>query len=163
MPNAPRVYRNGIHEGVDFYGVDNCTTVVKGTPVLAAKAGRVVRADLDYVDLTRADVEKYSANPNTEEALDHYRGRQVWVDHGNGVITRYCHLSAVAPGIVVGTNVTQGQLIANVGNSGTPESVINPTSEIHLHFELRLPDGTYLGKNLPPAEVRALYTTLFAP
>ena len=25
MPNAPRTYRQGTHEGVDFYQVDNCT------------------------------------------------------------------------------------------------------------------------------------------
>ena len=39
MPNAPRDYRGGIHEGVDFYGIDNCTTIVKGTAVMAAKDG----------------------------------------------------------------------------------------------------------------------------
>jgi murein DD-endopeptidase MepM/ murein hydrolase activator NlpD len=162
MPNAPRVYRNGIHEGVDFYGVDNCTSVTRGTPVLAAKAGKVIRADLDYVDITAAEVEKYSANPNTEEALDEYRGRQVWVDHGNGIVTRYCHLSAVAPGIVMGVSVTQGQVIASVGESGTPESVRAPGSEYHLHFELRTGD-TYLGKGQTPGVVRSAYLTLFAP
>src|SRR5690606_17504275 len=33
MPNAPREYRQGTHEGVDFYDVDNCTPVTVGTPV----------------------------------------------------------------------------------------------------------------------------------
>src|SRR5262249_23519912 len=141
MPNAPRPYRNGIHEGVDFYQVDNCTAITRGTNVIAAKGGRVVRADLNYVDVTAAEVAAYEANPNTEEALDKFRGRQVWVDHGNGIVTRYCHLNGIAPGITVGTQVTQGQLIAFVGESGTPESVSNPGTELHLHFELRIGPG----------------------
>src|SRR6185295_10242022 len=98
MPNAPRVYRNGTHEGIDFYGVDNCTTIVRGTNVLAARDGKVVRADLAYVDITQAEVDRFNANPNTEGALDSYRGRQVWVEHGvdatgQKIITRYAHLS----------------------------------------------------------------------
>ena len=39
MPGAPRAYRNGIHEGVDFYNADNCVPVDIGTEVLAAKVG----------------------------------------------------------------------------------------------------------------------------
>src|SRR4029079_11506325 len=39
MPNAPRDYREGVHEGIDFYESDNCTTIKKGTSVMAAKAG----------------------------------------------------------------------------------------------------------------------------
>ena len=77
------------------------------------------------------------------------------------IITRYCHLSAVAPGITVGTQVAKGQLIAAVGESGTPESVTRPGSEYHLHFEIRTGDG-FLGKALPPAQVRALYVAAFA-
>jgi murein DD-endopeptidase MepM/ murein hydrolase activator NlpD len=167
MPNAPRVYRNGIHEGVDLYDEDNCTRISRGSEVLAARQGRVVRADLAYVDITAAEVAKYSQNPNTEEALDKYRGRQVWIEHGvdstgNKIVTRYAHLSGIAPGIAVGAQVSRGQLIAFVGESGTPESVSNPGSEYHLHFELRVGDS-YLGKALPPAQVRSLYLALFSP
>jgi murein DD-endopeptidase MepM/ murein hydrolase activator NlpD len=167
MPNAPRPYRNGVHEGVDFYPSDNCTLIARGTPVLAAKPGAVIRADLDYKDITAAEVAKYEANPNTEEALDSFRGRQVWVDHGvdangNRIITRYCHLSAIAPGISKGVQVSKGQQIASVGESGTPESVVGSGSELHLHFEIRVGDG-YLGKALPRSEVRALYVAAFGP
>jgi murein DD-endopeptidase MepM/ murein hydrolase activator NlpD len=166
MPNAPRPYRNGVHEGVDFYDSDSCTGITRGTQVLAAKAGTVVRADLDYKDITAAEVAKYQANPNTEEALNSFRGRQVWVDHGvdaggQRIITRYCHLSAVAPAIAVGTQVARGQFIAAVGESGTPESVVRPGSEYHLHFEIRI-GGAFLGKALPPAQVRTLYVAAFA-
>ncbi len=162
MPNAPRPYREGIHEGVDFYDSDNCTRIARGTPVLAAKPGRIIRADLSYNDMTPAELAKYSANPNTDEALDKFRGRQVWVDHGNGIVTRYCHLSGVAPGIAAGTTVATGQVLGYVGESGTPESVTAPGTENHLHFELRAGDS-YLGKGLPAAEVRQLYQTLFSP
>lgn len=162
MPNAPRTYRKGTHEGIDFYNSDNCTKITRGTHVLAAKAGRVVRADLSYVDVTKKQVDAYLADPNTEASLDQFRGRQVWIDHGNGVITRYCHLSGIAPGVAVGTSVPAGQLVGFVGESGTPSSVTNPGHEYHLHFELRV-GGAYLGKGLTPAQVRALYVTAFRP
>ena len=84
------------------------------------------------------------------------------MDHGNGIVTRYCHLSAVPDGIQVGTKVAQGEVIAAVGDTGTPESITDPTAEMHLHFELRAGDS-YLGKGLPPDEVRQLYVNLFSP
>jgi murein DD-endopeptidase MepM/ murein hydrolase activator NlpD len=160
MPNAPRPYRNGIHEGVDFYDADNCTRITKGTEVLAARTGRVVRADLEYRDLTSAQMSQFLANPNTEEALDAFRGRQVWIEHDGGTITRYAHLSGISPGILVGATVRRGQVVAYVGESGTPESITNPGHEYHLHFEVRTAYG-YLGKDLPPADVRELYLKLF--
>lgn len=167
MPGAARAYRNGIHEGIDFYQVDNCTKISKGTPVRAAKDGTVIRADQGYHDLTRAELaaadEKIAAGQANDPALlDLLRGRQVWVDHGDGVVTRYAHLSAIPPEIQVGRKVVQGETIAFVGDSGTPESIADPTSEMHLHFELRTGDS-YLGRGLPPAQVRKLYENLFAP
>ena len=164
MPNAPRPYRNGVHEGVDFYAVDNCTTITKGTAVTAAKAGTVIRADLNYVNPTPEQMSLYLANPNTDASLDAFRGRQVWVRHDDGgfYVTRYAHLDGIAPGITVGMRVNAGQQIAFVGESGTPESMTNPGSEYHLHFEMRIGD-TYLGAGQTPAEVRQLYQTLFSP
>jgi murein DD-endopeptidase MepM/ murein hydrolase activator NlpD len=162
MPNAPRTYRLGIHEGVDFYNVDNCAQIGLGTPVKAAKAGRVIRADTNYENITPAKLNELLANPTTDAALDAFRGRQVWIDHGGGVVTRYCHLSAIAQGLSVGQNINQGDVIAYVGESGTPESVSNPGHEYHLHFELRV-GNSYLGAGESPLRVRELYTTLFAP
>jgi len=167
MPNAPRPYRDGVHEGIDFYGSDSCTTVEKGTPVLAAKDGVVIRADRDYTELTQAQLDAANQRiadgyPNDFAVLDLFRGRQVWIDHGNGIVTRYAHLSGVADGVEVGAKVVQGQTIAFVGESGTPESITNPGTENHLQFELRTGDS-YLGEGLPPDEVRALYENLFKP
>jgi len=160
MPNAPRTYRKGTHEGIDFYHSDNCTPINRGTRVIAAKAGRVVRTDLSYVDVTKQQVDAYLADPNTEASLDQFRGRQVWIDHGGGIVTRYCHLSGIVSGLGVGQLVTAGQVVGFVGESGTPSSVSNPGHEYHLHFELRV-GASFLGKGLPPARVRALYRAAF--
>lgn len=165
MPNAPRDYRSGIHEGVDFYGYDSCTDIEAGQPVIAAKDGVVVRVDLDYHDLTQEELDAANGRiaagePNVFEVLDLFRGRQVWIDHGNGIVTRYAHLGSIEPGLQEGERVAQGQTIAGVGDSGTPESLSNPGTENHLHWELRIGE-TFLGVELPPEEVRALYEGLF--
>lgn len=167
MPNAPRDYRGGIHEGVDFYGYDNCTHIAQGTPVMAAKDGVVVRADWAYHSLTQPELDAANAkiasgHANDPDVLDLFRGRQVWVDHGRGIVTRYVHLFGIADGVQVGAKVAQGQVIAYVGDSGTPESLSAPGTQEHLHFELRAGDN-YLGKGLPPDTVRALYENLFEP
>jgi len=162
MPNAPRTYRSGIHEGVDFYGVDNCTQIGLGTPVVAVKAGRIIRIDHAYVDLTPQTLAALRANPTADESLDAFRGRQVWIDHGDGVVTRYCHLSGVLPEMEVNDLVAQGTTIGYVGESGTPGSVESPGLEFHLHWELRT-GGSYLGAGQDAAQVRALYLALFSP
>ena len=167
MPNAQRAYRGGIHEGVDFYGYDNCTRIAKGTAIVAAKDGTIIRADHDYQPLTEAqllaaDKRISEGHANDPDIFDLFRGRQVWIDHGNGIVTRYAHTSDVAANIHVGDIVHQGDVIAFVGDSGTPESISSPGTEEHLHFELRAGD-TFLGKGLPAADVRVLYGHLFSP
>ena len=167
MPNAPREYRGGVHEGIDFYDYDNCAKITKGTPIVAVKDGVVIRADHGYHPLTQAELDAADqritdGHPNDFDVLDLFRGRQVWVDHGKGIITRYAHTSAIPDNIEVGAKVAQGEVIAFVGDSGTPESISNPDTEEHVHFELRAGDS-FLGQGLPPDEVRALYERLFAP
>ena len=168
MPNAPRAYRNGVHEGVDWYDLSSCATIVEGTPVYAMYGGVVVRSDYDYLDLTPQQVAELAdrtaqqgfSDPDT---LDLYRGRQVWIDHGGGIITRYGHLGRIEDGgTYVGASVERGQVIAYVGESGTPESVTDPGTEMHLHAEVRVGDG-FLGEGLPPDEVRRLWERLFGP
>lgn len=166
MPNAPREYRAGIHEGLDFYTYDNCTEVPAGTPVLAAKAGKVVRTDHDFPEMTAAELAGLLARTQRqgytdEQALDRFRGRQVWIDHGGGVVTRYCHLGGIPAEVRVGSRVDAAEVIGFVGESGTPEAVTSPGVEAHLHFEVRVGDS-FLGKGLPPEQVRWLYERLFS-
>jgi murein DD-endopeptidase MepM/ murein hydrolase activator NlpD len=167
LPNAPRRYRQGVHEGLDFYPGLACAPIAEGTAVLAMHDGTVIRADTDYVELTRerlAELRQLTAEAGTTppDVLDEYRGRQVWVDHGHGIVTRYCHLSFIVPGLAEGAYVRQGQPIAGVGESGTPESLESPGTEMHLHAEVRVGD-TFLGQGLPADIVRALYARLFEP
>jgi len=166
LPNAPRPYRAGVHEGIDFYPGQACADITEGTPVVAAKAGVVIRANWTFVEMTPAELDELltrsqSQGYTDEAALDRFRGRQVWIDHGGGVITRYAHLSGIAPGIDVGTAVQAGQVVGYVGNSGTPEAVTAPTTEMHLHFEIRVGDS-YLGAGLPSAPVLALLEQAFS-
>ena len=167
MPNAPRDYRWGIHEGVDFYDGDCCVAVERGTPVLAAKTGVVIRADHDYQDITAEEMDAlltFSQQQGHTDAatLDRLRGRQVWVDHGNGIVTRYAHLLAVEAGITKGVVVRAGQVLGYVGNSGTPEGITDVNAENHLHFEIRV-GGGYLGQGLSAAETRRLWERAFSP
>lgn len=97
-----------------------------------------------------------------EETLDIYRGRQVWIDHGQGIVTRYCHLESIEDWVAVGVDVAAGDVIGGIGESGTPESVTAPNTELHLHAEVRVGDS-FLGADLPPEEVQALYVRLFEP
>jgi murein DD-endopeptidase MepM/ murein hydrolase activator NlpD len=78
------------------------------------------------------------------------------------VLTRYAHLSEIPERLFVGLAVRRGEVVGLVGESGTPESVTNPGTEMHLHVGVRL-GGTFLGAGLPPVEVRALYERLYGP
>ncbi len=166
MPNAPREYRAGIHEGVDFYAGYNCATVVEGTPVMAVKDGKIIRADHNFVEMTEEQLNELLARSKAQgytdaDALDRFRGRQVWIDHGNGLVTRYCHLSGIPPEIQTGVELEAGVVVGFVGDSGTPEAVTAPGTEIHLHFEIRVGDS-FLGEGLPPDQVRMLYDEVFS-
>jgi murein DD-endopeptidase MepM/ murein hydrolase activator NlpD len=158
MPGAPRHYRLGVHEGMDFYGSTVGLPVDRSTPVHAGADGVVIRALVDYVPLTAAQANAWAAKARAlgytpPEVLDGYRGMQVWIDHGSGVVSRYAHLGSIQPGIVKGARVTRGQVIGMVGNSGTPASVDSQTIEVHLHLELWVGDH-YVGQFLRPIEAR---------
>jgi murein DD-endopeptidase MepM/ murein hydrolase activator NlpD len=158
MPGAPRHYRLGVHEGMDFYGHTVGVTVNRRTPVRAVADGAVIRALVDYQPLTAAQAEAWSAQSRSlgytpPEVLDGYRGMQVWIDHGGGVVSRYAHLGSIAPGVIEGASVTGGQVIATVGNSGTPGSLQSQTYDVHLHLELWMGDH-FIGQFLRPIEAR---------
>ncbi|MDQ3952829.1 MAG: peptidoglycan DD-metalloendopeptidase family protein [Actinomycetota bacterium] len=77
-----------------------------GQPVVASKGGTVIMAS------------SYSGY-----------GNAVIVDHGGGIQTLYAHLSAF--GVSNGQSVSQGQVVGNVGCTGS-------CTGDHLHFEVRV-------------------------
>lgn len=87
------------HHGVDF-------GVVTGTEVFAARDGVVIQTGWNG-DL----------------------GISVYVEHQDGEITRYAHLSESI--VELGQEVSQGEVIAYSGNTGY-------STGPHLHFEIRI-------------------------
>ncbi|PKA18158.1 M23 family metallopeptidase [Leptospira haakeii] len=168
LPGAPREYRNGIHKGLDIYykrekiGPPRRLTF---QDVLVSPAdGTIIRADLDYSPMTLSEFQKYSAlaqkNGVTYVEKD-FGGRQVWIDHGNGVMTSFNHLSSIKRGIKPGAKVKSGDEIGNVGNSGLMGEAKGNDENIHLHFEIWV-DGEYLGAGVPTNQIRKLLQFFFS-
>ena len=87
------------HKGVDF-------RASTGTPIPAAGAGRVVA-----------------------RSYNRGHGNYVKIRHNGSYETLYAHMSKFAKGVVVGTNVRQGQTIGYVGSTGM-------STGPHLHYEI---------------------------
>lgn len=98
----PFLNRTAFHSGIDF-------AATSGTQVVSAGVGKI------------SFVGRKSGY-----------GKVVEVEHMNGLITRYAHLSAYL--VDLGENVNAGTPIARVGSTGR-------STGPHLHFEVRKGDG----------------------
>ena len=70
-------------------------------------------------------------------------GNMLEIDHGNGLTTRYGHLSKID--VSVGDTITRGQLVAYIGSTGR-------STGPHLHYELRLNDKSINPRHVLPPE-----------
>jgi murein DD-endopeptidase MepM/ murein hydrolase activator NlpD len=70
-------------------------------------------------------------------------GNMIEIDHGNGLSTRYGHLSKIE--IQVGDTLQRGQLIGLVGSTGR-------STGPHLHYELRLGEKSINPRRFLPPE-----------
>ncbi len=77
-----------------------------GTPIFAAGNGTIIKA-----------------------GWDSGYGRRIEIQHANGYITTYSHMSGFARGIAEGERIRQGQVIGYVGNTGLATGP-------HLHYEV---------------------------
>jgi murein DD-endopeptidase MepM/ murein hydrolase activator NlpD len=120
--------------------------------VAAAAAGRVIRADTNYREMTVSEYERLieqsmRTGGTPDEVLDRLAGRQVIIEHGNGLQTVYMHLDSIEPGITAGEIVQAGDLIGTVGVTGTQGEAEPGTALPHLHFEIWI-DDHYLGQGV---------------
>jgi murein DD-endopeptidase MepM/ murein hydrolase activator NlpD len=97
-----RDFDSSHHNGLDL-------AAAEGTPTYAADAGTVVIA-----------------------GWSNSAGNWVVINHGNGIVTKYMHHSAIT--VVAGQTVTKGQQIGYVGNTGNSFGA-------HLHFQVEV-NGT---------------------
>ncbi|MEO6334161.1 MAG: M23 family metallopeptidase [Pyrinomonadaceae bacterium] len=74
-------------------------------------------------------------------------GNMVEIDHGNGLKTRYGHLSKID--VQIGDSITRGQVMAFVGSTGR-------STGPHLHYELRLNDRPINPRRFLPHEATEL-------
>ncbi|RVU17209.1 M23 family metallopeptidase [Methylobacterium oryzihabitans] len=88
-----------LHTGVDW-------SVGIGTPIVAAGNGTVMKAEWDSG-----------------------YGRRVEIQHANGYVTTYNHMSRFGRGVSAGARVRQGQVVGYVGSTGL-------STGAHLHYEV---------------------------
>ncbi len=100
-----RTFDNSFHNGMDL-------AAGEGTPYYAADSGTVIYATYDC-------------------GWNGGAGNWIVIAHGNGIVTKYMHSSAVY--VSVGQYVERGQNIGAVGNTGNSFGA-------HLHFQVEV-DG----------------------
>ncbi len=116
---GPRTY--DAHHGTDF-GIADRVAMEIGTEILAAANGTVLRLRNNVPDYIPTDEER-------QKMLAENRGcgNGVYIDHGDGWQTIYCHMKEGSITVKQGEKVKQGAALGLIGNSGASEFP-------HLHF-----------------------------
>lgn len=103
------------HKGLDMGGVPD------ETPIYAGKGGEVVKVS--------NNVKKNGTGTGC--------GNMVRIKHDDGYQTEYCHMYPNSVCVSVGDQVSQGQKIGEVGNTGN-------STGTHLHIGVIDPSGSYI-------------------
>ncbi|MFL5005701.1 MAG: M23 family metallopeptidase [Microvirga sp.] len=93
--------------------------------------GPAMHTGLDFKAEYGADARATAAGTVAAAEYSGGYGRMVEIDHGNGLSTRYAHLSSIR--VVAGQKVAAGTLVGRVGSTGR-------STGAHLHYETRI-DG----------------------
>jgi murein DD-endopeptidase MepM/ murein hydrolase activator NlpD len=86
---------------------------------------------LDFRGETGEAIRATAAGTVTHTGWSGGYGKMVEIDHGNGLSTRYGHLSSID--VEVGHSVRSGQIVGRMGSTGR-------STGPHLHYETRI-DG----------------------
>ncbi|MFK7839270.1 MAG: M23 family metallopeptidase [Bdellovibrionales bacterium] len=109
------------HEGTDF-AIRSRIEMKKGVNVLAAKDGKVLRLREGLNDTPKSEDDYKNISNENKDC-----GNGIILDHGNGLLTYYCHLKENSIKVAINDNVQKGDIIAQVGQSGLARYP-------HLHF-----------------------------
>ncbi|WP_078554957.1 M23 family metallopeptidase [Bacillus alkalicellulosilyticus] len=166
LPGAVRAYRNGYHEGLDWYGFSSGGEIGHGTPIYGMAKGIVVRADHDFVEYESPEARNEDLmvtaliGETPEYIFDRLRGQQVWIQYPNGIMSRFAHLSGIPEDLKVGDSINAETVIGYLGNSGTSGSVNQDLSELHLHQDILI-YGELFWEPLSQDEVRDVLVSIF--
>ncbi|MFL5374293.1 MAG: M23 family metallopeptidase [Gemmatimonadaceae bacterium] len=128
---SPNELRDTYHEGRSGGRIHMATDILamRGTPVLAAASGRIIKL----------------ANGGAG-------GITIYVADASGrYVHYYAHLMGYAPNVVEGRQVREGEVIGFVGTTGNA-----PPNTPHLHFQVMRSDANYW--NGTPIDVRGFMT-----
>ena len=88
---------------------------------------KTFHAGIDISNTLGTAIYAYSAGTVTGATWEGALGNTITIDHGNGIVTRYGHLSTM--NVSVGDTVVGGQHIGGMGKTGY-------VTGVHLHFEV---------------------------
>src|SRR5262249_34719972 len=94
-------------------------------PAQLPKGAMSFERQIHRIQVTRAQISRLTRTLGAVPV----HGRMVDIDHGNGLSTRYGHLSSID--VRVGQSIRTGQIIGKVGSPGR-------STGPHLHYETRL-------------------------